>query len=261
MSDFELIGISDDLRIEAESFGLRLGREYEPDAQTLAGRYHYEPDTGHIIGPRGKVLTPQPNNGVWRNNVWHDGRAVSVMIGRLAFAIQYGRWPVGIAYRNGDTSDHRAANLTECVSVALKRARKSQDVYDLVIWEGLPTPTGLDVSDYAGAWSGGRYICDEMADVWEALEYDRLTDRERSVLQAASRRLENRYNRIVNRIRRVENNLRGFSTGHDKPTTEGRLRRRVRVKGPSKAIRRFARLGSGSKPRKIGLRRRSRRRA
>ena len=124
MSRMETIKADSDLASEAVKLGLSDRRQQEPEAAMLVGRYRYDSQSGHIVGPRGKPLKAFFNKGVWRVGVWHNGRSVSIMVGRLAFALQHGRWPVGIKYLNGDTKDQRAANLEEAVSRALKEARR-----------------------------------------------------------------------------------------------------------------------------------------
>ena len=130
-------------------------RPHEPSANSLARRYRYDPETGAIIGPR-CVLKPRYNRGYYRVGVWHNGATVSVEVGRLAFAIQHGRWPVGIRHESGKTTDCRAVNLSETVSYRLHGIREARCV----------------VRSYRGAWSGGRDVVHELARVRRLLAGD-----------------------------------------------------------------------------------------
>jgi len=162
-----VIAKNDALLAELEQLGLEAKKASEPEAGSLAVRYRYDPETGQIFGPKGKALKAALNRGTWRVGVWHEGTSVRVMVGRLAFALQYGRWPVGVRYVNGDTSDHRAENLRECESLAMKAARRDggSASTDLVALPSSSFGEGPDFSDprsYRAAVWRGRDLRDEL---------------------------------------------------------------------------------------------------
>lgn len=170
MKERDLIAERPDLVAECEQLGVTLKRRNEPEASTLVGRFRYCEETGEIIGPRGKALKPVANRDAFRVAVWHENRAVSVMVGRLAFALQHGRWPVGVVYLNGDTSDNRAENLTECGSRRLNAARKAARRVEPTQSRSGVHVSPLDVRSRRGAWSGGLCLPDEIERIERALD-------------------------------------------------------------------------------------------
>jgi len=192
-----LIEKNDALVSEAERLGLELRRKNEPDASTLFGRYSYNAETGVITGPTGKPLKSSENRGVWRVGLWskENKNSVPVMVGRLAFAIQHGRWPVGLSYRDRDTTNHCAANLKETYSKALQTARAiaadpvsfQRSLVRSALPDGFPdweTFEALqDPSNLVGAYYRGRFIPDEINKIDDVLRHGTLTDRQRIVLE------------------------------------------------------------------------------
>lgn len=111
---------------QAEGAGLAVRHGAEPDADALQGRYRYDGQSGQVFGPSGKPLKPVRSARGWRVGLYlAKGRVVSVDVGRVAFAIQHGRWPVAVRYVNLDRSDFRAANIIECRSAAYRRVENS----------------------------------------------------------------------------------------------------------------------------------------
>ena len=162
MKERLLIAKRPDLVAECEQLGVTLKRRSKPEAASLAGRFRYCGETGVIFGPRGKALKPVANRGAYRVGVWHDGTSVRVGVGRLAFALQHGRWPVGVMYLNGDTSDSRAENLIECGSQRLKSAKLAASYGEPEVARGLAHVSPIDLRARRGAWSRGLCLPDEL---------------------------------------------------------------------------------------------------
>jgi len=246
---------NDALRSEAERLGLELRRKNEPDASTLWQRFTYNAETGVITGPMGKPLKASENRGVWRVGLWANKKSVPVMVGRLAFAIQHERWPVGIIYRDGDTSNHCAANLVEVASRALKTARAiaSGAVSAERSLVALPLPDGFpdwetfeaaqDPANLAGAYYRGRFIPDEINKIDEVLLYGTLTDRQRVALEKQVILFRYRWVEAIKAASafRVLGGLPGHAFGNwmpEKPKETTGVR--VGPKGPTRAQKKAA---------------------
>jgi len=230
-----MIEKKDALLAELEQLGLESKKRHEPEAGALAGRYSYDPETGDIVGPSGKSLKPHPNRGVFRVGLWHDGRSVRVITGRLAFALQHGRWPVGVHYLNGDTSDNSAANVVECRSLALKAAKPKPIAAPAAVLVPvvLVDQRAVDPRNYRGANWGGKNVFDEMRMIRRVLNSSKLLPWQRRKLEAVLVRLD----RIADRLCRVAASAAGSSVAGAAPSSPSVSKHRagVRPKGPSLA--------------------------
>ena len=96
-------------------------------------KFSYNPETGDVTGPSGKILRAKTGLGYLMTYV--GGK--STLIHRLAWRIHYGRWPTEIDHINGDRGDNRIINLREVTRAEnLKNKRPYKcSVYPGVWWQ------------------------------------------------------------------------------------------------------------------------------
>lgn len=218
-----LIEKSDNTYRKLKELGLSEQRPREPDAKWLEGRYHYNPFTGEIRGPSGKVLKPVVNGryGTVRVGVFYKKKTVAVTVGRLAFALQHGRWPVGIGYRNSDLADNAAENLYEVSSRKLNEALQAQR--NVEGWKKRHS-TALAVVAKHTPQEMRRIrrgnILGELARIKSALETAKLSPSDRNTLRRAERALEGLWRDLS---RKMETDPQGALSDASKPAPAVRL--------------------------------------
>lgn len=223
----------------------------EPEIEKIAGRYEYQPETGEIVGPAGKPLTPvfSPWAESWRVGVYVDGKSHRVNISRLAFALTNGRWPVGMRHKNGNSKDVRAENLAECSSpdyrLALKQKERWPGTAMAVVSACAETyqekePDTFDPRWRRGALRGVRSIFADRKRVRETLKSDLLTARDREKLTRFESSLAAMCRVCENAVQRDMALLKGKPLPSVCDAAGGRFHRR-KARGPSRSIRRAAR--------------------
>jgi len=250
--EVKTIGIDDTLAEKAARMGWPGKGASEPDIDQIVGRYEYGPLAGVFIGPSGKVLTPHysPWAKSWRVGLYVDGRAVSVNIGRLAFALTHWRWPVAVWFKNGDMSDARAENLSECASGEFRSAEKTDrwPGTALAVVEADPfgegETTGPDPfkpQDRRGAVYGSKDVFAERRRIIAALKSERLTWRDRKKLEFYKLSFDARCQACEGAVKRDLDGLKGRQ-GEKQKEDAAKPRHRRKVTGPAKSIRRAARF-------------------
>ena len=130
MSEFQHIGdIAARVVAGAKSGGhaQSLRKHPLPSIDWLRGRFSYDPVTGSITGPRGRVVGWVGRDGYMRISAW-SGVVVVLAAHRLAFALVVGRWPDVVDHINADKLDNRWANLREVTNaenVAFSRSQSA----------------------------------------------------------------------------------------------------------------------------------------
>jgi hypothetical protein len=76
--------------------------------------WRYDPETGIVLGTKGKPIGSQTGKGYLLGTVSVEGRSVTVSLHRAAWLLQTGDWPKqALDHRNGQKADNRWANLRE----------------------------------------------------------------------------------------------------------------------------------------------------
>lgn len=235
------------LHLEALELGWSGSRKGDPPLNEVTGRYLYNPETGAITGPSGKVLKEQHSKrrDSWRVGVFAVDRVHMVNVGRLGFALQHGRWPVGLRYRNGDCADNSAFNLVEAPSPEMVKARRKGSFQNKKGWLHIayvdPVKDWKDILEKAypygrrGAIYRGKPVDQILEALGRALKSKRLTVRERQKLERA----QERFSAIASRLAALCDFQTGMVTQKPCGPSVGKVHR-VKTKGPSKAIRNAA---------------------
>lgn len=86
-------------------------RKHElPSIEWLRQRFRYDPETGVVVGPRGRPLVATIKG---YRCVYLRDPARHISVNRLAFALMTGRWPHLVDHIDGDKGNDRWANLRE----------------------------------------------------------------------------------------------------------------------------------------------------
>jgi len=218
----------------------------DPDIEKIVGRYSFDAEEGIITGPSGKQLKAvySPWAFSWRVGVYVDESSKRVNVGRLAFALTHGRWPVGIHFKNKKLNDVRASNLCEVKSAEFKKAEKygvwpGQGV---IVWtDRLDRTDAFNPRHRRGAVRLGRNVFDEKRRIENALKSEALTERERNKLRHAQRSYGAMCKLLQDAVDRELAQLKGASVAKPQQRRSSTLSDRLR--SPTKAIRRISRGG------------------
>lgn len=107
----------------------------------LKAGYRYNPETGQIVGPKGRPLRPLVNSArhCWMLQFNVNGKSVNIKWHRAAWALMTGDVPPPeIDHKNGDWADNRWENL--------RAATHSENMRNVLIKRKSALPVGVYLS-------------------------------------------------------------------------------------------------------------------
>lgn len=129
------------MKIPTRPFNEQIRKRALPSIQWLKERYQYEPDTGQIIGQKGRPIGAKSQNGYMNCSITYGSKKMLIRSHRLAFALMEGRWPHLIHHKDGKKTNNRWSNLEETTASENARLHRKK------------TPLTLAWSEQNKTWS------------------------------------------------------------------------------------------------------------